>query len=201
MKLVPDIDSTQQKRIFDVLREESPSDIFAGMSAVDCEQVQSLFKVLTFKKNEDIVIAGEPIDFLGIIVSGSAFVMLDHKNYKTIKIGDMIGHMYAADMTTRDTHLATITASMDGLIAVLPFSDIKLEVRKSPEALFKSMMIASKYAMETFSYNLNGCEHNPAIKHSATAIMTKKLREFYFKNPSMRSFLNGADKKDEKFII
>lgn len=147
------------------------------------------------------MIAGEPIDFLGIIVTGSAFVMLDHKNYKTIKIGDMIGHMFAADMTTRDTHLATITASMDGMIAVLPFGDIKLEVRKSPEALFKTMMIASKYAMETFSYNLNGCEHNPAIKHSATALMTKKLREFYFKNPAMRSFLNGADKRDEKFII
>jgi hypothetical protein len=31
--------------------------------------------------------------------------------------------------------------------------------------------------------------------------MTKKLREFYFKNPSMRAFLKGIDKRDEKFII
>ena len=31
--------------------------------------------------------------------------------------------------------------------------------------------------------------------------MTKKLRDFYFKNPSVRAFLKGIDKRDEKFII
>ena len=36
--------------------------------------------------------------------------------------------------------------------------------------------------METFFYNLNGVEHNPFIKHPATAQMSKKLRDFYFKN-------------------
>lgn len=31
--------------------------------------------------------------------------------------------------------------------------------------------------------------------------MTKKLRDFYFKNPSVRAFLKGIDKRDEKYII
>ena len=31
--------------------------------------------------------------------------------------------------------------------------------------------------------------------------MSKKLRDFYFKNEQMRAFLKGADKKDEKFLI
>jgi hypothetical protein len=31
--------------------------------------------------------------------------------------------------------------------------------------------------------------------------MTKKLRDFYFKNPSIRAFLKGIDKRDEKYII
>jgi hypothetical protein len=31
--------------------------------------------------------------------------------------------------------------------------------------------------------------------------MTKNLRNFYFKNESLRAFLNGIDKRDEKFII
>ena len=31
--------------------------------------------------------------------------------------------------------------------------------------------------------------------------MTKKLRDFYFKNPAMRAFLQGIEKRDERFII
>lgn len=69
--------------------------------------------------------------------------------------------------------MTTVIASMDGLIAVLPFGEIKGELRRAPEAVFKMYQIASKYAMETFMFNLNGVEHNPCIKHPATAQMTK----------------------------
>ena len=31
--------------------------------------------------------------------------------------------------------------------------------------------------------------------------MTKKLRDFYNKNPSIRAFLKGMEKRDEKYII
>jgi CRP-like cAMP-binding protein len=89
-------------------------------------------------RGEEIVRAGEPIEFVGIIVQGSAFVIIDHKNMKDIKLGDMLGHMYAADLCERDTHLATVIASSDGMIAVLPFNDIKVELRRCPEGLFKT---------------------------------------------------------------
>ena len=55
--------------------------------------------------------------------------------------------------------------------------------------------------METFFYNLNGQEHNQIVKHPATAQMSKKLRDFYFKNNQIRAFLKGVEKRDEKFII
>lgn len=50
MKLVADIDTNQQKRIFEVLREESSTNMFEGFSNSDLDLVQSLFKVLSFKK-------------------------------------------------------------------------------------------------------------------------------------------------------
>lgn len=31
--------------------------------------------------------------------------------------------------------------------------------------------------------------------------MNRKLRDFFFKNPSMRAFLQGIEKRDERFII
>jgi hypothetical protein len=107
---------------------------------------------------------------------------MDHKNMKDLRLGDMIGHMYAAELSTRDTHQTTVIASMDGLIAVLPFGEIKAEIRRAPEAVFRAYQVAAKYAMETFLFNLNGKEHNPYVKHPQTGQMTKKLRDFYFKN-------------------
>ena len=51
---------------------------------------------------------------------------------KTLGIGNMIGQMNAADFSLREKHLATITAATDGLIAILAFGELKMEVRKSP---------------------------------------------------------------------
>ena len=113
----------------------------------------------------------------------------------------MIGHMYASDFTTKENHPVTVVATIDGLIAVLPFGELKGELRRAPDAVFKVFQIACKYSMETFYYNLNGVEHNPFIKHPPTAQMSKKLRDFYFKNNQMRAFLKGVEKRDEKFII
>ena len=31
--------------------------------------------------------------------------------------------------------------------------------------------------------------------------MNRKLRDFFFKNPAMRAFLHGIEKRDERFII
>jgi hypothetical protein len=37
MKLLPDLDAGMQKRIFEVLREDSPVNLFEGFSAADVE--------------------------------------------------------------------------------------------------------------------------------------------------------------------
>jgi len=55
--------------------------------------------------------------------------------------------------------------------------------------------------LEVFHYNVFGHEINPAIKHTATAGAAKKVREFFLKNPLMRAFLKGIDRKDEKYIM
>ena len=45
--------------------------------------------------------------------------------------------MNAADFTTREKHLATITAANDGFLAVICFGELKFEVRKNPQEVSK----------------------------------------------------------------
>lgn len=67
--------------------------------------------------------------------------------------------------------------------------------------VFKLMRAVANYSMQTLFFNVHGAELNPRIKLIENGQMTKKLRDFYFKNPSVRAFLKGIDKRDEKYII
>ena len=88
-------------------------------------------------RGDEICKRDDYIDFYGIICHGSAFIQFDYANLKTLQIGSMIGQMNAAEFSTREKHLATIVAATDGLIAVIPFGELKMEVRKSPQEVSK----------------------------------------------------------------
>ena len=64
---------------------------------------------------------------------------------KTLSIGDMIGAVNAAEFTSREKHLATVTAATDGILAVLPFGELKMEVRKNPQEV--SLSCAVRYSV------------------------------------------------------
>ncbi len=51
---------------------------------------------------------------------------------KTLGLGDMIGQMSISDFNSREKHTATIIAATDGIIAIIAFGELKMEVRKSP---------------------------------------------------------------------
>lgn len=63
------------------------------------------------------------------------------------------------------------------------------------------MELAAKKSLEVLHYNVFGHELNPAIKHVSTAGAAKKVRDFFLKNPLMRAFLKGIDRKDEKYLL
>ena len=85
------------------------------------------------------------IDFFGIICHGSAFITFNYANLKNLPVGSMIGQMNAAEFTEREKHLATIKASTDGILAVIPFGELKTEVRKSPQEVSLSLLQSHDY--------------------------------------------------------
>lgn len=59
----------------------------------------------------------------------------------------------------------------------------------------------TRIAMEIFCFNVNGAEINPLVKHEEVGKVNKEIREFYFKDKSIRDFLEGFDKRDERFVF
>jgi len=76
MRLINDVDSTQIKRVFDVLRDETP--LFDGLSQEDVLSLQQVFKVLTFRRNEYLQKKGDEVDYFGILLHGTCFASVEH---------------------------------------------------------------------------------------------------------------------------
>jgi hypothetical protein len=63
------------------------------------------------------------------------------------------------------------------------------------------MQLAANNAYETTHFNLTGIKPNPTIKFTHQPTLLKKLREFLMKNPIIKSFFDGIDKKDERLLM
>lgn len=94
-----------------------------------------------------------------------------------------------------------IYAEKDGTMAILPFGEIKFEIRKSPKGVFKILELAANQAYETNHMNIMGTSINPKIIFTPQTITLKKIREFFTKNQTIKTFLAGMDKKDERIFF
>jgi len=109
--------------------------------------------------------------------------------------------MNLSELSTSTKHKFDVIAQTDGLMAILPYGEIKAESRRNPYACFKVLELAAKKSLEVFHYNIFGHEYNPCIKLTSTASQIKKVREFFTKNAIIKAFLKGFDRKDEKAIM
>ena len=65
----------------------------------------------------------------------------------------MIGQMVAADFSTRERHPATITAAVDGTMAVIAFGELKSEIRKNPQEVSWRFQVLSLVYVTDFQNN------------------------------------------------
>ena len=135
------------------------------------------------------------------MLHGTAFASVDHQRFRTLQIGEMIGFMAVSEMSPSTKHKYDVIAESDGIIALLPYGEIKSESRKNPHACFRALNIAAKKALEVFHYNVFGHEANPTIRLINTNSAQKKVREFFLRNPIIKAFLKGFDRKDEKCLM
>ena len=75
-----------------------------------------------------------------------------------------------------------IVAHTDGILAVLPYGDIKVEILANPSGTYKVLELAAKCAYETTHYNLRGEPSNPTIKLYPISQNQKLLKQHMEKN-------------------
>ena len=211
-RLGSDIDAGYAKKIFDLISTET--NIFTGFAPADFDEILHVLKIVTFKKGEKLAAKGEPLDYFGILLYGSLRIgeaakltPKEVKQGKTIhylKIGDMIGHQNLAEQSGEcmsETWKFDVLAETDGSIAVLPFGEIKTEIRRQPKGMFKVLELAANQAYETNYFNITGELLNPIIPFVNHPNTLKKVREFFTKDQVIRTFMAGFDRKDERLFM
>jgi len=211
-RLTSDIDIAQTKRIFDIIRSDTQT--FKGFSMADIEDMLKVLKVCEFKKGEHVCKKGEAIDMFAVVCFGTLRVgratsltdrqkRLGHKiNY--FKLGEMLGHQNFAEQSGecgQEKWRYDVFGDTNGILAVVAFGELKIEWRRNAEAMTKIARLAANYAHDTTCYNILGLSCNPAIPFVPQQQFAKQVREFFMKDPVIRAFLKGMDKKDERFFM
>lgn len=67
--------------------------------------------------------------------------------------------------------------------------------------MFKVLELAANQAYETNYFNITGELLNPTIPFIPHAITLKKVRDFFQKDPVIKTFMQGLDRKDERMLL
>jgi len=67
--------------------------------------------------------------------------------------------------------------------------------------MFKVLELAANQAYETNYFNITGELLNPTIPFVPHAITLKKVRDFFQKDPVIKTFMQGFDRKDERMLL
>ena len=140
-RLVSDVDNTQSKRIFELIQTDTK--VLDSFGPGDIDEVLNVLKVLQFKKGDCIAMKDEPLDIFGMVLFGELRIgkaqglgkeqiKAGHKIHY-LGIGDMFGFQNLAEQSGdfgQEKWKFDIFAESDGTMAVLPFGEIKMEIRR-----------------------------------------------------------------------
>ena len=104
----------------------------------------------------------------------------------------MIGFQNLAEISgnfMEETWKYDIFAETEATVAILPYGEIKNEIRRQSSGMFKIMEIAANKAFEVTYFNLMGMDQHRAIQFNPQSNLLKKVREFFNKNKVIRTFL------------
>ena len=90
-RIVSEIKEDNINHLLESLR--SSGDTFTEWPKNMLDKFRDNFKFLTFTNKQQLTKRGEPVDFIGCIVDGSANVIMEHKSYAVLKKGEFIGYM------------------------------------------------------------------------------------------------------------
>ena len=121
-----------------------------------------------------------------------------------LRVSDMLGFQNLAETSgtfMEENWKYDVFAETDAKVAVLPFGEIKNEIRRQSSGMFKIMELAANKAFEVTYFNLMGMDQHRSIQFNAQSNLVKHVRDFFMKNELAKSFLRGMDKKDERVFI
>ena len=128
-------------------------------------------KEVKFKKNEDVITAGDPVKGIFFIESGIVKVSLIRNNEERIirlaKEGDILGHRGFGEELN---YPVTVKALSDVSLTFIPMNIFNKVLQANPELLFKMMMFFAE-ELKNSEKGMQGMLHLSVIERISTAIM------------------------------
>lgn len=152
-KLTSELDPAPTRKLFQVLRTETQ--IFRGWSRDELFALADAMVPLQIFKNDKLVNKGEDVEWVGILLEGTALVG-DLRPEGLLRPGAFIGYMNLLQLDGNERHKVNIVAETDGYLSVFTRSDFTDFQHKQPRISFKLTEAFAYRALDILSFQYQG---------------------------------------------
>jgi len=182
-KLTNELEAAQSRKLFQVLRTETQ--IFRGWSREELFALADAMVTLQIFKNDKLVNKGEDVDWMGILLEGTALVG-DLRPEGLLRPGAFIGYMNLLQLDGNERHKVNIVVETDGYLSLFTRSDFSDFQHKQPRLAFKLTEAFAYRTLDVLSFQYQGQRlalppRLPAIDLPAKRMMEclQKTQELY----------------------
>ncbi|KAM3137521.1 hypothetical protein pb186bvf_010311 [Paramecium bursaria] len=141
---------------------------FSKFNKKQLEAFEAHFKFISFKEKQQLTKRGEPVDYLGFIIKGSAQTLIENVQKQILEEGDCIGFMACLKMQGAEIQQCDIFAKEDGYLAFIKLDDIRLLAKRDSQFTSFIFMQLSLLALDYVSNQFLGKEY---IQHNQQQIL------------------------------
>lgn len=173
-KLTTELDGAQTRKLFQLLRTER--EIFRGWSREELFTLADAVVTLQVFKNDKLVSVGEDVQWLGILLEGTALVG-SQRPEGLLRPGDFLGFMNILQLEGNERHKVNIVMETDGYLAVFTRQDYSDFLHKQPRLGFKLTESFAYRALDLISQRYQGQNLSIPARPATAELPAKRILE------------------------
>lgn len=128
------------------------TNMFLRWSQAELVGLAELTRFFSFNKSTTLARKEEPVDFFGLVVSGTAVAIHDDSIVSDLPCLEMVGYMALMNLAGTHYHFFDVMGQTDGVLLTLRLEEAKELQLKHPSAFTKLQDIASAKCVEVVQY-------------------------------------------------
>ncbi len=150
MSVRDELTKENKRKAFEILWTSYP--IFQTLTLQQFYETSDYFKVVSYSPGSTIVRAGDPVECLGLVLSGTIAVRTKDSTVGTLGTGDMFGYMGLCNFRGNPQHRFALLSTTNGYLALISSRELQILLHSQPLVVLLLLHIDVDRLIESWAW-------------------------------------------------